>query len=70
MTQVKTLSRQNVVSEDPVTTHLVISEDPVTTHLVVSDDLIMTRLTSVKELTDNSDDPTDNKSRPDYFGHN
>jgi hypothetical protein len=28
----------------------------------------MTSLLSVKELADNLDDPTDDQSRPDYFG--
>jgi hypothetical protein len=39
------------------------------THLVVSDNSITTCLSSFKEVTDNSDNPTDNKSWPDYFGH-
>jgi len=40
------------------------------TQLVISDDLRTARLLSVKELTDNSDNPTDDKSPSDYFGHN
>ena len=44
----------------------VISKDQVTTHLVVSEDSITTCLLSIKDLTDDSDNPTDNKSWPDY----
>jgi hypothetical protein len=50
-------------------THLVVSEDPMMTHFIISDDLITTHLLSVKELTDDSDDPTDDNSRHAYFGH-
>ena len=35
---------------------------------VISYDPVMTRLSSVKELSDVSYDPTDDKWRPDYFG--
>ena len=57
-----------VVSYDPVTTSRVVSYDPVTTSRVVSYDPVTTRLSSVKELTDDSDNPTDDKWQPDYFG--
>ena len=50
-----------VVSYDQVTTTIVISYNPVTTTIVVSYDLVMTHLLSVKESTDDSDDPPDNK---------
>jgi hypothetical protein len=50
-----------VISYYPVTTCRIVSYDPVTTSRVVSYDPVMTHLSSVKELTDDSDDPTDNK---------
>ncbi len=50
-----------VASYDPVTTTRVVSYDLVTTTIVVSYDPVTTRLSSVKESTDNLDDPTDNK---------
>lgn len=33
-------------------------------HFVIRNDLVMTHLMSVEELTDNSNDQTDNKSQP------
>ena len=50
-------------------THRVMSYNQVMTHRVISYDLVMTRMSSVKEVTDDWDDPTDEKSRPDYFDH-
>ena len=49
------------VSYDQVTTTIVISYDLVTTTIVVSYDPVTTSLLSVKESTDDSDDPTDDK---------
>jgi hypothetical protein len=50
-----------IISYDPVTTSRVVSYDTVATRRVISYDPVMTRLPSVKELTDNSDDPTYDK---------
>ena len=50
-----------VVSYDLVTTNRVISYNPVRTARVVSYDPVTTHLLSVKELTDNRDNPTDDK---------
>ena len=55
-----------VVSYDHVTTTRVVSDDHVTTARVVSYDPVTTSLSSVKEVTDDSDDPTDDKWRPEY----
>ena len=55
------MTTTRVVSYDPVTTIRVISYDPVTTNRVISYNPVMTSLSSVKELTDDSDDPTDDK---------
>jgi hypothetical protein len=55
-----------VVSYDQVTTTRVVSYDQVTTNRVISYDPVMTRLSSVEEVTDNSDNPTDNKWQPKY----
>ena len=56
-----------VVSYDLVTTNRVVSYDPVATTRVISYDPVMTCLSSVKELSDNLDDPTDDKWWPNYF---
>ena len=50
-----------IVSYDPVTTSRVVSYDPVTTCRVISYDSVTTHLSSVKELTDDLDNPTDDK---------
>ena len=53
-----------VISDDQVMTYLVDSYNLMTTHLVISDDLTMTHLLSVKELTNDLDDPMDDESQP------
>lgn len=54
-----------VISNYLVMTYLVISEDQVVmTHWFVSDDLIMTYLSSVEKLTDDANDPNDDKLWP------
>ena len=50
-----------VISYDPVTTNRVVSYDPVTTNRVVSYNPVTNCLLSVKKLTDDSDDPIDDK---------
>ena len=69
-----------VISYDQVTTqkssvmtnwmtYRVISYNQVASHRVVSYDLPMTHLSSLKDLTDDSDNLPDDKLRPDFFGH-
>ena len=55
------MAPSRVVSYDPVTSSRVVIYDPVMTSRAIIYDPVMTCLSSVKELTDDSDDPTDNK---------
>ena len=59
------VTTSRVISKNPVMTSRDISYNPVTTFRVVSYNPVMTRLSSVKELTDDSDKPTDDKWQPD-----
>ncbi len=63
------MTTTRVVSYDLVTTKRVVSYDLLATTRVVSYDLVMTHLSSVKELTEDSDDSIAAADTYDYSQH-